>query len=93
MTWFESPYTSLGQKYAFTPILKLNFGKACHSFSVSLLHREPRKRKRNTKSWPILKFQNFPIHFAAYFKGQILKILMKKKTSGPNFDLNQKIIS
>ena len=93
MTWFKSPYRSMGQKHDSTPILNLSFTKNCYGFSESLLCREHRKRIKNTKSWPVLKIQKFPIHFAAYFKGQILKILMKKKTSGPNFDLNQRIIS
>ena len=79
MTWFKSPYRSMGQKHDSTPILNLSFTKNCYGFSESLLCREHRKRIKNTKSWPVLKIQNFPIHFAAYFKGQILKILMKKK--------------
>ena len=78
-TWFKSPDTSMGQKHDLTPSLNLSFTKACCGFPVPLLYREPRKGIKNTKSCPILKFQKFPIHFAGYFKGQILKILMKKK--------------
>ena len=85
MTWFKSPYRSMGQKHDSTPILNLSFTKACYGFSESLLCREHRKRIKNTKSWPVLKIQNFPIHFAAYFKGQILKILMKKKNFRTKF--------
>ena len=93
VTWFKSPYTSIGQKCAFTLYLKFSLTNDCYGFSVSLLHREPRKRKKKYKILTHSQISKFSYTFYCLFKRLITENFDEKKILGPHFDPYQKTIS